>query len=371
MKTKIKTEMTRPEFFSIECDTKKVEITYLDFDNDDTKPNSIEVLKLLKNIELGESLSGTNLKDLDMEAAQFLKDNIKESKDIPKFSKFGLSKSELTNRIDIRLSSLSDLIARTGRIGKANTIVANSKTLKEYNFSGVIDDMTVCINDYVEDNTFYLLHNGKVAEQPGFKFLYHIDENGKEYYAFTSLGFYPERQATKFVIYSEDISDKNIDRVAYTKIIDNIDDTTELQKIMYNKKHEKEIIDEKYKNIINTNIFKEEEKFYNELDEFNQTTHLSPEIMKASDKKTEFIETNNNKNILSSIPLEYVFNNYTTCEVMMQFDNEEPIKFGELTNGVDFTLTLINNFEDNVQPKIMFKNDNGKKFSLFIQPIKK
>lgn len=64
-------------------------------------------------------------------------------------------------------------------MGGANTIITNNTTNDKYK-DYYPDNMSVVLNDNIPDDTFYILYNGKM-DQPGFKCIYHIDNDNKLY----------------------------------------------------------------------------------------------------------------------------------------------------------------------------------------------
>jgi len=191
-----------PEFTTKEVDNKTIEISYIDFMSTDNINSLDSVKTFVKNIELTEV---DNIYDTDFErlAADYLNDNVIANNQFNKISIQGLAGEILKNKIKLHLTFHSHYIASNGRIGKPNTFILNTETCNKY--QNALDEFLVehdhvVINDFIPDNVIYLVCNTEI-DKPGYKFLYHNDIDNKLYYAFVGVGFYPERQASKFVIY--------------------------------------------------------------------------------------------------------------------------------------------------------------------------
>lgn len=146
-----------------------------------------------KSIHMG--LTSTDV-DLELFTATFLQDNIKENDTFPQLNLIDVLDDN--KKLIRRINQISFFIANEGRIGTANTLVMNHNMF-QYDYSELAG-INIVFNKYVPDDVFYIIRNNNI-DQPGYKFVYHIDENNKLYFAFTSFGFFPEKQAVKLVLY--------------------------------------------------------------------------------------------------------------------------------------------------------------------------
>lgn len=192
------------EFITKEVESKIIDILYFDWtyiDKNGNEQANNDVLgpkSFTARVHLKEYVTGTDLKK---EAAEFLEQNVFEIEEFPKlYSLNNYIDSEFKLKLKQRILNSSQYIALNGRIGQATDIVANTKTVELYNIMK-FDKMNVIINEFIPDNTFYIIRNTEMNE-PGFKFVYYTSTEGITYYSFMSVGFFPQHQAVKFVIYN-------------------------------------------------------------------------------------------------------------------------------------------------------------------------
>lgn len=134
----------------------------------------------------------TNLKKL---TADFLKKNVKEH-DL--FSNFQIDNTDdLVKKIGNKIQMVKNFIAVDGRIGQATDLVLNSYTHSLYSES--ILDINIIINDYVDDDVFYIIRNNEVQDV-GYKF-YYFESVTDLYFDIIKVGS-AEKQAYKFVLNS-------------------------------------------------------------------------------------------------------------------------------------------------------------------------
>lgn len=196
------------ELYNIKATEKIFDIIYLDFkETDKVVEHQFEMTAYTKTVELSKIEKDTDLKLL---AAEFLKANVKTMEEmlekngtiIPVFAKDSCADiDELKRKIRAKLNVCSNFIATNGRFGYTDIIIMNQKTYDAYHdeYNPYINGAKTVINDYIEDNTFYLIKNSDI-NQPGFKCFYNID-NDETYLALVGVGWFPEKQACKFVIY--------------------------------------------------------------------------------------------------------------------------------------------------------------------------
>ena len=230
------------ELLSLKIDSTQIDLLYFDWSYYDSEGN--EEIPVLDTNEKYQKSSVTEFigpksyaksvqltqrtKDLDVKklVADFLKDNIKEIESLPKFSisefkekhyipevtkfenfedqlllnqEIGTFEKQIKEKIKSKLTYYSYYIANDGCIGGVNTYILNSKTNDKY-LSPYLDNITIVINDNIDDNVIYLLRNNKM-EEPGYKYVYHTDIDGNFYSEIISCGLFPQKQTSKFVIY--------------------------------------------------------------------------------------------------------------------------------------------------------------------------
>lgn len=173
------------------------DIIYLDFLYGEQE---MSVKPFCKTVILGEVKSDSDSKK---NVAEFLEARVKESTIFTKFVKSDFeSADEMNRKFHARVHMYSNYIATDGRHGPANTIVMNKDTNDAY-FDGnlMVSDMKVVINEHITDDTLFLIHNSKDPHNPGYKYFYHTDNDGKMFDAIVEVGWFPEKQTAKLVIY--------------------------------------------------------------------------------------------------------------------------------------------------------------------------
>lgn len=185
------------ELTTHKSDKVSFDIIYLDFQHSEPE---MTVKPYCKTVTMGEVKLESDPKKI---VAEFLEARIKESTKFPKFVKSDFDNvDEMKRRLQSRIQMYSYYIANDGRHGPANTIVMNKNTNDTYlDGNDVLDDMRVVINEHVADDTLFLLHNSKDAHNPGFKYFYHTDNDGKMFDSIVEVGWFPEKQTAKMIIY--------------------------------------------------------------------------------------------------------------------------------------------------------------------------
>lgn len=198
------------ELYNIKATENIFDIIYLDFKEPDKVVEhqfEIEMATYTKTVELSKIEKDTDLKLL---AAEFLKANVKtieemlekDGTQINQFTKDSCTDiDELKRKLRTHLNLCSNFIATNGRFGYTDIITMSQKTYDTYHdeYHPYINGAKTVINNYIEDDTFYLIKNSD-STQPGFKCFYKI-ENDETYLALVGVGRFPEKQACKFVIY--------------------------------------------------------------------------------------------------------------------------------------------------------------------------
>ncbi len=175
------------EFKAIKTDNRDIKIHYIDYDM-----TSFGVVVRSMDVSLIKRDKNTNLKKL---TADFLKKNVKEH-DL--FSNFQIDNTDdLVKKIGNKIQMVKNFIAVDGRIGQATDLVLNSYTHSLYSES--ILDINIIINDYVDDDVFYIIRNNEVQDV-GYKF-YYFESVTDLYFDIIKVGS-AEKQAYKFVLNS-------------------------------------------------------------------------------------------------------------------------------------------------------------------------
>jgi hypothetical protein len=185
------------ELTTHKSDKVSFDIMYLDFQHGEPE---MTVKPYCKTVIMGEVKPDSDPKK---NVAEFLEARVKESTIFPKFVKSdSLTIDEMNRKFHARVHMYSNYIATDGRFGAVNTIVMNKNTNDTYNGGNdMLDDIKVVINEHVADDTLFLIHNSKDAHNPGYKYFYHTDNDGKMFDAIVELGWFPEKQTAKLVIY--------------------------------------------------------------------------------------------------------------------------------------------------------------------------
>ena len=209
------------EFTPRKTDSINFDIKFLDYNFSDKENNTFQNVPMDRKIDenvmehtlniipTGESFKLTE-RDIDFNfkkyIADFLKDNVKEAdvffnifltKDIVHDEKF-VHENNCFVKLKGRLTTLSYFLAAEGRIKIPDTIVLNTVTNNLYKNS-LPEAMNVVINDYVDNDVFYLICNNTDIDV-GYKFYYHTDNDNKLYADIITVGN-AKNQAVKLVIY--------------------------------------------------------------------------------------------------------------------------------------------------------------------------
>lgn len=198
--------MQLEEFTNRKVDSKVVDIMYVDIMYIDmqTEGKMTFPVPMTKRVELVEYVAGTSLKRL---AAEMLDREVRpndvisslelDPSDIPP----GYSDEErmevVRRKVRMRMNAASHYIATKGRIGLANTVVANSFTSDAYAL-GSHPEIKLVVNNEVPVDTLFVLRNNDI-DQPGFKFFHNEDARG-DFYAICGVGFFPANQACRIDI---------------------------------------------------------------------------------------------------------------------------------------------------------------------------
>ena len=185
------------ELTTHKSDKVSFDIIYLDFQHGEQE---MTMKPYCKTVIMGEVKPNSDPKK---NVAEFLEARVKESTQFSKFVKSDFeSADDMKHKLQVRLRMCSYYIANDGRHGPANTIVMNKDTNDAY-FDGnlMVSDMKVVINEHIINDTLFLIHNSKDAHNPGYKYFYHTDNDGKMFDAIVELGWFAEKQTAKLVIY--------------------------------------------------------------------------------------------------------------------------------------------------------------------------
>ncbi len=187
------------ELKSFKVDNQTIKIVFMDYAiPSETDPENRASIKV-DEIETTLTERDTNY-NYSLNVANYLKENVQP---ISQLGQFVFDK-EQQDKLIARIIMLKYFILSEGRYKMSDTLILNKTTFERFetlfraNLSRL--DMAIIVNEYIEDNTFYLISNNEI-DKPGYKYVYHIDNDNKYYSDIIAVGSLAHKQAAKLVIY--------------------------------------------------------------------------------------------------------------------------------------------------------------------------
>lgn len=186
------------ELKSFKVDSPTVKIVFMDFVNPEIdRQNHVSIKAAKIETVLTEQKSDYNY---SLNVANYLKQNVQP---ISQFGQFVFDKQQ-EEKLIARIIMHKYFILSEGRYKMPDTLILNKTTFERFEnlFQENLPrlDMAIIVNNYIEDNTLYLISNSEI-DKPGYKYVYHIDNDNKYYSDIIAVGSLAHKQAAKLVIY--------------------------------------------------------------------------------------------------------------------------------------------------------------------------